>query len=115
MPHKTSDFSSLMGMFEMEAAVCEIVNRLGAVGRKLTVWKAEDIDLSAGRPYGVGTRLHYIDFVPPNGSSDVGVGFICLVGYGWLKPSYPNGYFTPTQALVDRIEERLNKLNENKQ
>jgi len=34
------------------------------------------------------------------------VGICLLAGWGWIKPSYPNNEFVPTQEMIVRIAER---------
>jgi hypothetical protein len=79
------DLNNMFGCVEMEQAATRILRR--AISKDLT-----DIDVS------------YEDFTD---DTDVLIGFIMLVGHGWLFPSYPNGMFTVDDEFFDRINELL--------
>lgn len=76
------DFRSMMGMWEMECTVCEIVNR------------HEPSDLSK-------VALNRKDF-----TEDAAIGFHCLMQYGWLNKQ-EDGSFLMHPALIERITTRL--------
>jgi hypothetical protein len=82
---EVSDFRSLMGMWEMELTVCEIVNRHPTSSLSSIVLNRKDF------------------------KDDAAFGFSCLVDYGWLD-KLPDGSFRMRQALIERIESRLQTL-----
>lgn len=44
-------------------------------------------------------QIRLADFV---GEHEI-TGFLCLLGFGWLIPSYPNGTFVPTTEFIRRV------------
>lgn len=82
------EFKSLMGMYEMEFTLEEIYKR--CVLRNCPFQDA---------------YLNCSDFVDKD-SRHLLIGFCCLLGFGWLEPDYPNGYFKMSQGLVERLRTR---------
>jgi hypothetical protein len=83
---EVSDFRSLMGMWEMEKTVCQVVNQYEAISDK-PVW--------------ADVILNRKDFI-----GDAALGFSCLLEYGWLN-KLPDGSFSMHPTLIERIVTRL--------
>lgn len=79
------ELDGMLGMCEMECAV------------EVMLQKSER----------KGTPFEYlILYIPHDFTGDALVGFCQLAARGMVAPGYPNCYFRPTQALIDRLRKQ---------